>query len=181
MAVENENKCYFAGVLKANRRFPEGFELKYTQGGMPILFMNLYISESFGTDKKRFSNVYVPCRAFGTKAESFAEGLKLGANIKIAANFKTRSYENRDGEKVYDDYFEVFRLEMIAGGNDDSNNSTGNEDGRASRGDSSRSSSPSRPSRPVNSDEQQSATEDDPGGSDEDENLTDINSDDIPF
>jgi single-strand DNA-binding protein len=181
MAVENENKCYFAGVLKSNRRFPEGFELKYTQSGLPILFMNLYVSESFGTDKKKFSNVYVPCRAFGTKAESFAEGLKLGANVKLVANFKTRSYENRDGEKVYDDYFEVFRLEVIAGGNDDSSNSTRNEDRREPRGDSSRSSSPSRPSQHANSDEQQSATEDDSGGSDEDGNLADINSDDIPF
>jgi len=122
MAVEHENKCLFVGTIKANRRFEEGFELKYTTSGTALLTINLCVSEGSRTvdGEQRFRSTYIPLNAWGELAERFTEQIRLNDTVKVWSNYRTRSYTTADGEKKYGNNFNVFSLEVLERSSEDS-------------------------------------------------------------
>lgn len=118
MAVEHENKCLFVGTIKANRKFTEGYELKYTTSGTALLTINLCVSEGSRTSdgEQRFRSTYIPLNAWGDLAERFANQITLNDTVKVWANYRTRSYTTADGGKMYGHNFNVFSLEVLEHG-----------------------------------------------------------------
>lgn len=158
--VEHENKCLFVGTIKANRKFTEGYELKYTTSGTALLTINLCVSEGSRTTdgEQRFRSTYIPLNAWGDLAERFANQIALNDTVKVWSNYRTRSYTTADGEKRYGHNFNVFSLEVLERGSETPEDSP--------------APAPERRSEPAPRAEEPPRTSDSGGGDEED---------DIPF
>lgn len=90
------NRVFLYGHLGADP------ELKMTNGGTPVMKLRLATSErqkknDEWVDHTEWHNVVV----WGKRAEGLAKFLAKGAALIVEGNIRTRSYEDRDGNKRY--------------------------------------------------------------------------------
>lgn len=88
-------------VLEAGR-FARDPEVRYTDGGSTIARFSLAVNRSVKKgDKWEQEADFIPCVAFGKKAEFIEKYFKKGSFAIVKGNIKTGSYAKEDGTKVY--------------------------------------------------------------------------------
>jgi len=76
-------------------------ELKYTPGnGTAVTTINLAVDRRFSKDEKKEADL-IPVVIWGKSAEATAQHMRKGLLMGIAGRIQTRSYEHKDGYKVY--------------------------------------------------------------------------------
>lgn len=78
-------------------------ELRFTQGGQPVLNMRLATTESYlDKDKVRQERTdWHQVVVWGKRGEALAKFLTKGSSLFIEGSIRTSSYDDRDGNKRY--------------------------------------------------------------------------------
>jgi single-strand DNA-binding protein len=76
-------------------------ELKFTKDGTAVTNVTLAVNRSFRNSAGEIETDFVPCILWSRAAENAAEYCRKGSMIGITGRIQTRSYENREGKKVY--------------------------------------------------------------------------------
>jgi single-strand DNA-binding protein len=106
-------------------------ELRFTQGGTPVLNMRMATTESYlDKDKVRkertdWHNIVV----WGKRGEALAEILRKGSSCFVEGSLRTSSYEDRDGNKRYKTEVIVSNVILTGGRRDDAGEADGAEAG----------------------------------------------------
>ena len=72
-------------------------ELRYTGTGKAVTTMTVAVSRGFGKDEADF----LPVVVWEKSAENCANYLEKGSKVGVQGSMQTRSYEDKDGKKVY--------------------------------------------------------------------------------
>ena len=83
-------------------------ELKYLDSGKAVCNFTLAVKDRFNKDKTDF----IDCTAWNKTAEISGEYLKKGNKVAVAGSLSTRSYENKDGQKVKLTFINVDEVEL---------------------------------------------------------------------
>lgn len=76
-------------------------ELKYTPSNIAITTFNLAVNRNFkGANGEREAD-FINCMIWRKQAELLAEWCKKGNLVGITGRIQTRSYENKQGQRVY--------------------------------------------------------------------------------
>lgn len=77
-------------------------ELKYTQGGQPVLRFRLATSDRWKDDKgeKQERTEWHTIVAWGKRAEGLSKHLRKGTKVIVDGSLRTRSWE-KDGAKLF--------------------------------------------------------------------------------
>lgn len=78
-------------------------ELKYTTGGKAICEFTLATSEKWtdASGERKESSTWHKCIAWGKSGEYMKEYLAKGSRIYVEGRINNRSYDDKDGRKVY--------------------------------------------------------------------------------
>jgi single-strand DNA-binding protein len=79
-------------------RFTRDLELRKTQNGKSVLSFTLASSRKYGGNEQVD---YVSCTVWEKGAEIIAQYMKKGSLIQVEGRNVSRSYDDRDGKKVY--------------------------------------------------------------------------------
>lgn len=94
--MSSVNKCMLIGNLGADP------ELKYTQGGTAVANFTLATTESWTKDgEKQEKTEWHRVVVWQKLAEVAAKFLKKGSKAYVEGKVTYRSFENKDGQKVY--------------------------------------------------------------------------------
>ncbi|OEH86506.1 single-stranded DNA-binding protein [Desulfuribacillus stibiiarsenatis] len=75
-------------------------ELRYTQQGTAVISFDVAVNRQFKSGDGSREADWIPIVAWRQLAELCAQYLKKGSQIAIEGRLQTRSYENKDGQKV---------------------------------------------------------------------------------
>lgn len=73
-------------------------ELKTTQSGLSVVQFTLAVDRQFGKDKQAD---FISCVAWRKTAELVAQYTDKGRMVGVQGRIQTRSYDDRDGKRVY--------------------------------------------------------------------------------
>lgn len=147
-------------------RFTRDLELRKTQNGKSVLSFSLASSRKFGGNEQVD---YVNCTVWEKGAEIIAQYMKKGSLIQVEGRIVSRSYDDKDGRKVYVQDVLVESFNFLD-----------------SRSTSTQNTTPSSHSSNQYNSPQSNYTVSDPYANfvsrdDQDGPLLDISSDDLPF
>ena len=86
------NKIVLTGNLTKNP------EVKYTQSGTAVATFSIAVNDGYGDNQKTY---YPNIVVWGKTAETVGNNLVKGSKVGVVGKLTTRSYENKDGKKVY--------------------------------------------------------------------------------
>ncbi len=112
MASQGLNKVMLIGNLGADP------ELRFTQGGAPVLNMRLATTERFVTrgGEKQERTEWHAVIMWGTRAEALNKYLSKGQTVYIEGRLQTRSWEDKDGNKRFKTEIVATELLFLGGG-----------------------------------------------------------------
>lgn len=147
-------------------RFTRDLELRKTQNGKSVLSFSLASSRKYGGNEQVD---YVNCTVWEKGAEIIAQYMKKGSLIQVEGRTVSRSYDDKDGRKVYVQEVLVESFNFLE-----------------SRSSSTQSTNPSSNYSNQYTSTQSNYTVSDPyadfaSSDDQDGPLLDISSDDLPF
>lgn len=90
-------------------------DIRYSEnanGQMCIAKYSLAVNRRFKTDGQPDAD-FINCTAFGKTAEFVEKYLFKGMKIAVVGEWRTGSYENKDGNKVYTNECLVFEHEFV--------------------------------------------------------------------
>jgi single-strand DNA-binding protein len=149
-------------------RFTRDLELRKTQNGKSVLNFSLASSRKYGGNEQVD---YINFIAWEKGAEIIAQYMKKGSLIQIEGRIVSRSYDDRDGKKVYVQEVLVENFNFL-----DSRSSTSPQQQSPQSSYSSNQYSQPQSSYTVSDPYADFASSDDNDGP-----LLDISSDDLPF
>ena len=76
-------------------------ELRYTPSNIAITTFNLAVNRNFKNQAGDCEADFINCMIWRQQAENFANWCKKGNLVGITGRIQTRSYENRQGQRVY--------------------------------------------------------------------------------
>lgn len=125
--MEGMNQVFLLGSLGAAP------ELRYTQGGTPVLNMRLATNGRYQNKDKEWveATEWHSCVCFGARAEGLAKILDKGSSMLIEGSLRTSSYE-KDGVKRYKTEIVCKAVRLVGGkrsGGDGGEEPRGNNDG----------------------------------------------------
>lgn len=147
-------------------RFTRDLELRKTQNGKSVLSFSLASSRKYGGNEQVD---YVNCTVWEKGAEIIAQYMKKGSLIQVEGRNVSRSYDDKDGKKVYVQEVLVESFNFLE-----------------SRSSSTQNTNPSNNYSNQYNTPQSNYTVSDPyadfaSSDDQDGPLLDISSDDLPF
>lgn len=86
------NKIVLTGNLTKNP------DVKYTQSGKAVAMFSIAVNDGFGDNQKTY---YPNIVVWGKTAETVGNNLVKGSKVGVVGKLTTRSYDNKDGQKVY--------------------------------------------------------------------------------
>ena len=111
MATNDLNLCQFIGRLGADP------EIRYTPGGDPVGNIRLAVGWK---SKDKEGCEWVPVVFFGKLAEIVEKYLKKGSRIYVAGKFRTRKWQDRDGNDRYTTEVVADQMQMLDGRSEES-------------------------------------------------------------
>jgi len=109
-------------------------ECRYTQEGTCVLNFNLAVNKFVKGEKKAD---FVPCVAFGKTAEAMGNyASQKGSHIAVGGRINTRTYDDKDGKKVYVVEVMVNNVEFLGSKSQTAATPAGNDSGATSGADS---------------------------------------------
>lgn len=96
-------------------------ELRYTQGGQPVVSMRLATSEKWqGKDGQQQERTdWHALTLWGKRAEGLAQYLTRGSRIAVQGRIQYRQWDDRDGNKRWSTDIVVDDIELLGGGQRD--------------------------------------------------------------
>lgn len=92
-------------------------ELRFTQGGQPVLSMRLATTEKWTKDgQKQERTDWHSLTLWGKRAEALAQYLTKGSRIAVEGRVQYRQYEDREGNKRWATDINVSEVELLGGG-----------------------------------------------------------------
>lgn len=93
-------------------------ELRYTQGGQPVVSMRLATSEKWqGKDGQQQERTdWHALTLWGKRAEGLAQYLTRGSRIAVQGRIQYRQWDDRDGNKRWSTDIVVDDVELLGGG-----------------------------------------------------------------
>ena len=88
------NKVFLIGRLCADP------EIRYTQNQKPVASYRLAVDRQYKQDGQPATD-FLNCVAWNRSAEFVSNNLVKGTKIAIEGRIQTRTYEDKDGKKVY--------------------------------------------------------------------------------
>lgn len=76
-------------------------QTKQTQGGKTVLMFTLACDRDYVTKGQERQTDFISCIAWGHTAEFISKYFSKGKDIIVCGSIQTRSYDDRDGKKVY--------------------------------------------------------------------------------
>ena len=76
-------------------------ELKTTQSGTPVCSFSVAIDRRFTKQGEEKRTDFINCVAWRQQAEFISRYFQKGSMINVVGNLQTRTYDDRDGKKVY--------------------------------------------------------------------------------
>lgn len=77
-------------------------ELKYTNGSnTPVLTFILAVNRNFKNKQGDVEADFISCVAWGKNAENISKFFQKGSLIGIEGRIQTRTYDDKDGKRVY--------------------------------------------------------------------------------
>ncbi|OTO02262.1 single-stranded DNA-binding protein [Enterococcus sp. 5B3_DIV0040] len=89
-------------------RLTKDADLRYTVKGTAVATFTLAVNRNFTNAQGQREADFIQCVIWGKAAESLAKYTRKGSLIGITGRVQTRSYENKQGQRVY--ITEVFVL-----------------------------------------------------------------------
>lgn len=81
-------------------RLTKDLELRQTQSGKSTVSFSLAVDRAFRKDGQPEAD-FIQCVAWNRQAEAMAQYLHRGSLIGIDGRLQTRSYDNKQGQRVY--------------------------------------------------------------------------------
>lgn len=88
------NRCVLIGRLGADP------ELRYTQQGTAVVSFNIAVNRPYKSGDGNREADWIPIVAWRQLAELCAQYIKKGSQIAVEGRLQTRSYDNKDGQRV---------------------------------------------------------------------------------
>jgi len=110
--AEGLNRAILVGNLGADP------ELKYTQGGQPVLKMRIATTESFvnrGGERQERTDWHTVV-VWGKRGEALNKFLSKGRTVWVEGRIQTRSWEDKDGGKRYATDIVAQQVGLVGGG-----------------------------------------------------------------
>ena len=123
-------------------------ELKNTQSGTSVCSFTLAVDRNFKNKNGEREADFISCIAWKKTAEVMSQYVKKGSVVGVDGRIQTRSYDNRDGQRVYVTEVVVENFSFL-GGSD--KGSQGNQNNQSSN----------QSNQPFDSNEQIDITDDD--------------------
>ena len=76
-------------------------ELKTTQSGLSVATFTIAVNRQFSKDKNKSFADFISCVIWRKSAENFCNFTKKGSLVGVDGRIQTRSYESKDGQRVY--------------------------------------------------------------------------------
>jgi single-strand DNA-binding protein len=77
-------------------RLTKDADIRYTQNGVPVANFTVAVNRI-----KKDEADFINCIAFNKTAENLANYMSKGSLIGVSGSIQTRSYENKEGRRVY--------------------------------------------------------------------------------
>jgi single-strand DNA-binding protein len=93
-------------------------ELRYTQGGTPVLNFTLATNEGWtdkATGQRQERTEWHRVVLFGKQAETLNQYLAKGRQVYVEGSLQTREWTDRDGNKRYTTEVKALRLQLLGG------------------------------------------------------------------
>lgn len=82
-------------------RLTRDAELKYTQGGTAVAQFTLAVSRKFTNQQGERESDFINCVVWRKSAENFCKFTHKGSLVGVEGYIQTRTYDNKEGQKVY--------------------------------------------------------------------------------
>ncbi len=82
-------------------RLTRDAELKYTQGGTAVAQFTLAVSRQFTNQQGERESDFINCVVWRKSAENFSKFTHKGSLAGVEGRIQTRTYDNKEGQKVY--------------------------------------------------------------------------------
>lgn len=82
-------------------RLTRDVELKYTPSGVAVASFTLAVSRRFKNQDGERESDFISCVMWRKAAENFSNFTHKGALVGIDGHIQTRTYDNKDGKRVY--------------------------------------------------------------------------------
>lgn len=76
-------------------------ELKTTQSGLSVATFTFAVNRQYSKVKNKSTADFISCVIWRKAAENFCNFTKKGSLVGVDGRIQTRSYENKDGQRVY--------------------------------------------------------------------------------
>ena len=142
-------------------------ELRTTQSGLSVVSFNLAVDRQYSNSKGERDTDFISCVIWRKAAENFCNS--KGSLVGIDGRIQTRSYDDKDGKRVYVTEVVVDNFALLESKKDHQNNNNGSYASNSNNGNYSKSD---------NSANYGNNSQDPFNGSGE---TIDISDDDLPF
>lgn len=82
-------------------RLTRDIDLRYTQSGKAVGSFSLAVNRNFKNSDGDYEADFINCTIWGKSAENLANFVSKGSLINAGGRLNTRSYDNKQGQKVY--------------------------------------------------------------------------------
>ena len=112
-------------------RLTKDLDLKYSQSGTAVASFTLAVNRNFKNQDGNYEADFINCVIWRKSAELMANMARKGSQVGITGRIQTRSYEGKDGKRVYvtevvADNFNMLDSKPQNGGGGDFNRDNGN-------------------------------------------------------
>lgn len=95
------NNCFVLG------RMVKDPDLRVTQNGNSQLQFNVAVQRAYKNQSGQYETDFITCIAFGKTADTIAKYFRKGSRIILHGEWRTGSYSDRNGNKVYTNQLHV--------------------------------------------------------------------------
>ena len=100
-------------------------ELRTTQSGLSVAAFNLAVDRQYTNANGKRGVDFISCVIWRKSAENFCKFTSKGSLVGIDGRIQTRSYDNKDGQRVYVTEVVVDNFALLESKKDRQNNNTG--------------------------------------------------------
>ena len=107
-------------------RLTRDIELKTTQSGLSVASFTIAVNRQFTDSQGNRGADFINCVIWRKSAENLCKYTHKGSLIGIDGRIQTRSYDNKDGQRVYITEVVVDSFSLLESKNENQTNSAGN-------------------------------------------------------
>lgn len=98
-------------------------EPQYKQGNTPMVRFSLAVQRNFKNQEGNYDADFINCMAFGKRANMIAQYFHKGSEMIATGEWRTGSYTNQQGQKIYTNELNVNTVDFAGGKNSENQNS----------------------------------------------------------